>query len=317
VLTAGLGTRLRPLSLDCAKAAVPIAGEALIHRILRWLAAHGVGEALLNLHHRPGTITGLVGDGSDIGVRVRYSWEPTLLGSAGGPRLALDFIESDPFLLVNGDTLTDLDVNRLVRAHADSDALVTLAVIPNPDPHWYGGVAVDDSGVVTGFPRAGHGPGDHFIGVQVAQKEAFAGVARGDCIDSVGQLYPRLMAERPGSVRAFRCQAAFRDVGTPADYLRTCLEVARFEGGPSSLTSRGRIAPAARVVDSVLWDDAVVETGATLTRCVVGAGARIPAGATYHDSAIIGAGAHQPTSGERLEHGLLIAPLGRRRTTAR
>jgi NDP-sugar pyrophosphorylase family protein len=317
VLTAGLGTRLRPLSLDRAKAAVPVAGQALVHRILGWLAAHGVGEATLNLHHRPETITRLVGDGSDVGVRVRYCWEPTILGSAGGPRLALDFMESDPFLIVNGDTLTDLELDRLVRAHVESDALVTLAVIPNPDPDWYGGVAVDPSGTVTGFPRAGHGPSDHFIGVQVAQKEAFAGLTRGDYGESVGQLYPRLIAERPGSIRAVRCQAAFRDVGTPADYLRTCLEVARSEGTPASLASQARIGAGAHVVDSVLWDEVVVEDRATLTRCVVGSGARIPADVTYRDSAIVRAGTYRPMSDERLEHGLLVAPLARRRAPAR
>ncbi len=134
---------------------MPVAGVALIHRILTWLRASGLDEILLNLHHRPESITGLVGDGSDLDVRVRYSWEPTILGSAGGPRLALDLIGSDPFLLINGDTLTGVDLGALLDAHASSDALVTMALVPNPDPLWYGGVEVADSGVVTGFPRRG------------------------------------------------------------------------------------------------------------------------------------------------------------------
>ena len=105
VLTAGLGRRLRPLTDVRAKPAVPVAGEALIRRVLSWLAGQGVREAVLNLHHRPETITRVVGDGSALGLRVRYAWEPTLLGSAGGPRAMLPLLEPASTLIVNGDTL--------------------------------------------------------------------------------------------------------------------------------------------------------------------------------------------------------------------
>ena len=113
VLTAGLATRLRPLSLVRAKAALPVAGDPLIRHILRWLAASGVTDAVLNLHHLAHTITGIIGDGAD-GVRVRYSWEVPVLGSAGGPRRALPLLGTSPFLIVNGDTLTNVDVTKLV-----------------------------------------------------------------------------------------------------------------------------------------------------------------------------------------------------------
>ena len=110
ILTAGLGTRLRPLTDVRAKPAIPVAGEPMVRRIARWLAAGGVTDIVLNLHHLPETIAAVVGDGSDLSVRVRYSWEqPVLLGAAGGPRHALAIVGADTFLLINGDTLTDLD----------------------------------------------------------------------------------------------------------------------------------------------------------------------------------------------------------------
>src|SRR5215204_4131668 len=105
VLTAGLGTRLQPLSFVRAKGALPLAGEPLARRILRWLSQAGVRDAVLNLHHLPHTLSGAIGDGSDIGVRVRYSWEVPVLGSAGGPRRALPLLQDGsrerPFLIVN------------------------------------------------------------------------------------------------------------------------------------------------------------------------------------------------------------------------
>ena len=88
VLTAGLATRLQPLSSVRAKAALPVAGEVLVLRILRWLRRAGVTRVVLNLHHRAETITREVGDGSAIGLEARYSWEPEVLGSAGGPARA-------------------------------------------------------------------------------------------------------------------------------------------------------------------------------------------------------------------------------------
>ena len=88
-----------------------MAGEALIRRQIRWLAAAGITRVVVNLHHRPATITALVGHGDDLGVAVSYSWESTILGSAGGPRRALDLLDRDRFLIVNGDTLTDLDLH--------------------------------------------------------------------------------------------------------------------------------------------------------------------------------------------------------------
>src|SRR5579871_4165670 len=122
VLTAGLGTRLQPLTFVRAKPALPVAGEPLICRIARWLSGHAVNDLVLNLHHLPHTLTAIVGDGADLGVRVRYSWEqPAVLGSAGGPRRALPIVGADPFFIVNGDTLTDVDLQAVAAAHQASD----------------------------------------------------------------------------------------------------------------------------------------------------------------------------------------------------
>ena len=135
VLAAGLGTRLRPLTDVRAKPAIPVAGEPLIRRIVAWLARGGVTR------HRSSTctifrdtITAVLGDGSDLGARVRYSWEQPRRArqrrrSAPG---AADIIGADTFFIVNGDTLTDVDLDALADAHRQSDALVTLALVPNP-----------------------------------------------------------------------------------------------------------------------------------------------------------------------------------------
>ena len=86
MLAAGLGTRLQPLTSWRAKPALPVAGETLVERIIEGLSSQGVRDLVLNLHHLPETVTGVLGDGGAHGVRIRYSFEQLLLGSAGGPR---------------------------------------------------------------------------------------------------------------------------------------------------------------------------------------------------------------------------------------
>jgi mannose-1-phosphate guanylyltransferase len=276
VLTAGLGTRLRPLTADRAKPALQVAGPTLVERILEVLSRQGILDVLLNLHYRPETIAGIVGDGAGLGLSVRYSWEVPLLGSGGGPRRAFSLVPDDRLWLVNGDTLTDVDLTAMAAEHAASDALVTMAVIPNPAPERYGGVVVDPQGEVTGFvPRGSAEPTWHFVGVQIAERDAFGSLADGVPADSVGPLYRALIASRSGAVRAFRSAARFVDIGTPRDYLDACLSLS---GRTLVAGAHVEVDPSARLVECVLWDDVRIGRDVRLRRVVVGDGVRLPAG---------------------------------------
>jgi NDP-sugar pyrophosphorylase family protein len=303
ILTAGLGTRLRPLTDVRAKPAIPVAGEPMIRRIVAWLVSNGVDDLVLNLHHRPETLTASLGDGRDLGARVRYSWElPRILGSAGGPRLARPIVGAETFLVVNGDTLTDVDLPRLAAGHGESGALVTLALVPNREFQRYGGVTLDAGGCVTGFVRRGPSAQGsyHYIGVQVVAGRVFDAVEPGTAASSIGGVYDALIAAQPGAVRGAVSDAAFYDVGTPADYWRTSLAFAAAEGAATVSAGRNaRIEPSARVDQSILWDDVEVGAGVQLDECVVTDGVQVPAGASHRRAILV--------RGEDDE--LLVAPL--------
>jgi NDP-sugar pyrophosphorylase family protein len=314
VLTAGLATRLRPLSLVRAKAALPVAGAPLVTRILRQLADTGIEDVVLNLHHLPQSITRHVGDGLELGLRVRYSWEDPVLGSAGGPKRAIPLLRALPgspetFLIINGDTMTNVDLSAVVDAHRASRALITMAVVPNTEPEKYGGAIVSDEGIITGFVRRGAGQASwHVIGVQVAEATAFAAVPEHVPYESVLTLYPSLIASHPGAVRAYRCEAEFFDIGTPSDYLSTSLHFSAREPGSPMAGARSCIDPSARVQQSVLWDDVVVEAGALLRECVVTDGVRVPGDTSWHGVSLrVAHGDLVP--GEREYEGLAIAAL--------
>lgn len=274
VLTAGLGTRLQPLTSVRAKPAVPVGGVPLVRRIISSLVDQGVTDVVLNLHHLPETLTAIVGDGSDIGARVRYSWEqPIVLGSAGGPRQALAIVGDDPFFLVNGDTLTDVPLAAVAAEHARTGALVTLALVPNTEHLRYGGVRVAADGTVTGFvPRGSAAAGSfHVVGVQVVSAEAFAALVPGAVASSIGGVYNTLLDSHRGSIRAcISANASFWDIGTVTDYWKTSMAFAA--------------PPRPR---SIVWDDVEISGDSVLEDCIVTDRVRIPAGSVYRGKVLV------------------------------
>jgi NDP-sugar pyrophosphorylase family protein len=287
VLAAGLGTRLDPITRVVAKPAVPVAGHTLVERVLWWLQREGVTDVVMNLHHRPETITSVLGDGAALGIRIRYSWEPAILGSAGGPKQALSLWPTlqGPCLIVNGDTLTEFPLAPMVAAHRASGAQATLAVVANPRPDHYNGIRAGADHAVTGFARKGHADHTwHFIGVQVVQPATFDALPEATPAETVAGLYRDLVLDSPGDVRVWPVDAPFLDVGTPADYIAAVLRTAGTDGAVIEPPSRGGNAafvhPSAVLTRCVVWEGGMVGAGAHLTECVVLTGAHVPAGTT-------------------------------------
>ena len=305
VLTAGLGTRLDPITRLVAKAAVPVAGRSLVERVLDWLVAQEITDVVLNLHHRPETITEIVGDGSHLGLRVRYSWEMPLLGSAGGPRHALDLLDSETFFIVNGDTLCDVALAPLAAAHRASDAAVTMAVVPNPAPDRYNGLMLDDSDRVTGFvPRGKADRSWHFTGVQIANASVFSALPDNVPAETVHGIYKGLTRPGPGGVRAYRAEGQFHDVGTPADYLRTSLAL----DGAAFDAASAAIAPGARVTQSIVWPGATIGDHAVIDECVV-TNVDVPSGFAARRSVIVPTSIVQPGDGAKVAGAIACFPL--------
>jgi NDP-sugar pyrophosphorylase family protein len=328
ILTAGLGTRLRPLTYVRAKAAVPVNGDPIVRRVIAWLGREGVTDLILNLHHDPTSIAAVVGDGADLGARVRYSWENPVLGSAGGPRHALPLLvdrdlpdttrtlrsrSGDPdfetFFIVNGDTLSDLRLREVVAAHRTSGASVTMVLTKNPRPDLYGGVLVEQDRV-TGFTRRGAVVESfHFIGVQIANASVFASLEDGVPAETVMQIYPQLIKENPMSVSAFVAEAPFSDVGTPADYLQTSLALAAAEGDHLISGNSVSIDSSAQLHRTAVWDGVRIGAHSHLEDCIVCDGATLPPGSHYQRCAIVPFRGGDLREGERQEHGLLIKPF--------
>jgi mannose-1-phosphate guanylyltransferase len=302
VLTAGLGTRLDPLTRLVAKPAVPLAGRPLLGRVLDWLGEQGVRDVILNLHHRPETITAIVGDGSPFGLRARYSWEPVILGSAGGPRHALPLLDADPLLIVNGDTLCEVPLGPFCDAHRRLGAEVTMALVPNPAPDHYNGVVLDDEDQVIGFRSKGRAEGTwHFVGIQIAAASIFAGLGDGEPAETVAGIYRDMVARRPGSIRGWRLALPFIDVGTPRDYLEAALALAAGQPPDVLVDPDVDVEAGVRLVDTIVWPGATIGAGAHLGRCIVAGQAQVPRGLTARDAVIVPASVVREGDRARIE----------------
>jgi mannose-1-phosphate guanylyltransferase len=145
VLAAGLGTRLRPLTYEITKPMVPVLDRPVMEHILELLERHGFDEVIANLHYFPDSIREYFGE------RLSYRFEEELLGTAGGVRGCADFFGDEPFLVISGDALTDIDLGAFVARHQQAGGIATLAVKQVADTREYGVVLHDRDGRVTGF----------------------------------------------------------------------------------------------------------------------------------------------------------------------
>jgi NDP-sugar pyrophosphorylase family protein len=297
VLAAGLGLRMRPLTLLKAKPALPVLNRALIELTMTKLARVGVRDVVVNLHHLPETVTAVLGSGRRFGLRIRYARETVLLGTGGGPRAVRDVFGREPLLLVNGDVLFELDLRRLLAVHRASGARATLALRPNPVPYAYSPVVSDRKGrilSIAGRPAAARGAVSMFASVHVLDPALLDRLPEG-ASDSVLDLYIPLLAEG-AHLQGVPSRGAWYDFGRPRLYRDAQLRLLPGRGRDRVLvdgrawvgsTARlrrsvvgagARIAGGARVERSVLWDGTVVEAGARVSGSIVVTGGVVRSG---------------------------------------
>lgn len=296
IMAAGLGTRLWPLTGHLPKPMAPIANRPALYHVLQLLRRYGITEVVVNLHHLPGAVTAWFGDGSSLGLSLRYAYEEELLGTAGGVKNNQEFLGEDTFLVMSGDSLTDLDLGALLAEHRAKGGVATLAVKPVDDPSRYGVVVRDADGRVTGFqekPPVEQARSNLCnAGIYVFEPEIFERIPAATFYDFGTQVFPELL--RSGvPFYVHETPRYWNDVGNPDAYR---------QGNFDALSGRvqvdlpgGEIAPGVRVgartvVASsarfegpvLLGDDCVVEQqvvirGPTIIgdHCTLGRGARL------------------------------------------
>jgi NDP-sugar pyrophosphorylase family protein len=288
LLAGGKGTRLRPLTLHTPKPIVPIFDRPFLHYqidLLRRIPE--IDEVILSLNYQPRRIEEIFGDGSELGIRIRYLVEPSPLGTAGAVKFAEEYL-NDSVVVFNGDVLTQVNLAEVIALHRARKARATIVLTPVENPRAYGLVETDRDGNVLRFlekPDPAQITCDTInAGIYVLEPETFDRIPRGTAWSIERSYFPSLVERRETFV-AYIHRGYWIDIGTPAKYLQVHLDImdGRFVAPPFDAASgRAWVSP-----------DARVEKGATLEGpCYVADGAVVKPGAKIRPYSVLGRQCH-------------------------
>ncbi len=317
VLVGGEGTRLRPLTSEIPKPAISLVDRPFLAYMIEWLAGHGVTEAVLACGFLPDVLREALGDGEHGGVRLTYVVEPERRGTAGAIRFAADALGErleDRFLALNGDVLTDLDLDLLVAAHRERGARASIALCPVEDSAAYGLVHTGPGGAVEAFvEKTGEPvPGEINAGAYLLERSVLDLIPPEREVSIEREVFPRLVGE---GLHAKLLDGYWMDIGTPERYLQASWDILEgrvetavrptapgmlvaagaevAEGatvGPRAVIAPGcTVAAGAEVRSSVLLDGCEVGAGARIEGSILAPAATVAPGAVLAD-AVIGRG---------------------------
>lgn len=302
MLVGGAGTRLRPLTLTVPKQVLPIVEVPMIERVLAYLAAHGVTDAVLSLGYRAESFLAVAPHGQVCGLTVSHAVESEPLGTAGAVRFAAaEAGIASRLIVVNGDVLTDLDLGALVAFHERNGAEATIALTLVDDASAFGLVSCDDDGRVRAFVEKPSDParrhaGEVNAGTYVLEPSVLARIPLGRPVSIEREVFPLMAAD--GVLFASVSDAYWTDTGTPERYLAAHLDL--IDGRRAGAPVEGAVASPGGVWscgDSVVDGEVVgpaylgarvaVRAGAHVTRSVLGAGTVVGEGAEVRDSVLL------------------------------
>jgi mannose-1-phosphate guanylyltransferase/phosphomannomutase len=220
VMAGGEGTRLRPLTSNQPKPMVPIVGKPCMEHILELLRTHGFEDIVVTVAFLPQAIRSYFGDGANLGVAIQYSVEESPLGTAGSVRLAGDVLD-ETFLVISGDALCDIDLQKIVEFHKEKGAAVTIGLKSVENPLEFGIVVTDEEGKVERFlekPSWGQVFSDTInTGIYVLEPEVLRHIPTDRPFDFSKELFP-LLLEMGRPIYGYVCEGYWQDIGNLDQY---------------------------------------------------------------------------------------------------
>jgi len=298
ILAAGFGTRLFPLTIDRTKPAIPFLGKPLVGYVAEYVARFGFKDVIVNLHHQPDSVRLALGDGSEFGVHITYTVEePEILGTAGALDNARGLLEDEPFLIVNGKIISDIDIAAAVETHKKSDALATMVLKPNVKREKFTIVETSD-GYVTSFGEMARPLTEEeirdteheivtplmFTGIHILDPRVFEYISPGIYSDIVPHVYRPALA-KGDKIAAHVTDGNWYELSTIPRYLD--ISLAMMNGTDVIAGANCTISRDATVRDSVMWDNVTVGREVNLYRTIIADGVMLPDGEHFENAAIV------------------------------
>jgi mannose-1-phosphate guanylyltransferase/phosphomannomutase len=221
IMAGGFGTRLRPLTCSIPKPMVPMLNRPIMEHIIRLLRAHNITDIVVTLFYHPEIITDYFGDGSRLGVHLRYVKADADYGTAGSVRNAASLL-GERFLIISGDVLTDFNLTEAINFHTEREAQATIVLYHSPNPLQYGVVITRGDGRIVRFvekPTWGEVFSDTInTGIYVIEPDVLECVPKGQEFDFSKDLFP-LLLDREVALFGYPSHGYWRDVGNLGEYL--------------------------------------------------------------------------------------------------
>ncbi len=281
ILAAGLGTRLRPLTNKKPKALMPVVNKPIIGRVIEYLKKHGIDRIVVNAHHHYRQVVDYLDGGRPFGLEIQVRVEPEILGTGGGIKNTEDFWDDDPFIVINSDILTDINLTRAYESHRKLGGLVTL-ILHHFEP--YNQIKIDNNGFVTDVSAWSEQGRFAFTGIHIMDPGLLNHIPDkvfSDIIDCY-----RKLIQSGGSVRSLLTTGHYwRDMGTVENYIqanRDLLDEESFPVGPDCyidestrleewavIGEKSRLEENVEIRRSILWDEVRVRKGTKVIDSVV------------------------------------------------
>lgn len=306
LLAGGKGTRLRPLTIHTPKPIVPIFNRPFLHYQIDLLKqVPEIDEVILSLNYQPRRIEEIFGDGSELGIKIRYVVEPVPLGTAGAIKYAGDQL-TESVVVFNGDVLTQIDLAAVIRLHRERKARATIVLTPVENPTAYGLVETDTDGTIRRFiekPRPEEITTHNInAGIYVLEPDTFDRIPSNVAWSIERSYFPSLV-ERAETFVAYVYDGYWIDIGTPEKYMQVHRDImdGRFDAEPFKKLPSPR---------TWMAEDVRVENGSAVQGpCFIDEGVLLKAGARIGPYSVIGRQC-QIEEDARVE-GAIVWPNGR------
>lgn len=318
-MAGGFGTRLRPLTNNLPKPMVPMANRPMMEHIIELLKKNSITDLTALLYFQPEMISGYLGDGSNLGVKLDYITLTVDLGTAGAVGSAMRKIGGDETtLIISGDVLTDIDLNKAVEFHKNNNSAATIVLTRVENPLPFGIVITDEDGRIVRFlekPSWGEVFSDTInTGIYILEKKVLDYIPPDREFDFSKDLFP-LMLEKKEPLFGYIAEGYWKDVGSLEEYRAANMDILqgavhvnipgdRIEGrrlwvdrgsridftarleGAIVIGENCRIEADARISNSIIGPNSVVEEGAVIRDSVLWDSTRVARGALLHEDVV-------------------------------
>ncbi|MDP7057485.1 MAG: NDP-sugar synthase [Nitrospinaceae bacterium] len=326
VLAAGFGTRLQPLTRILPKPMFPVLGRPLLSHTFDLLRSANISEAVVNTHHLPDCITDYFANEKPSNLNLHFSHEEKILGTAGGIKKVQGLLGDGPFILINSDILTDIDLNRVIEFHKKNNSKLTLVVRQDASPEQYDPIEIGENGRIAHFVGASsmnlldNTTRVMFTGIQIMEPEIFERIPSGQFCGTTEDVFPK-MVEDSVPIYGYLYDGYWKDMGNRESYLQVNADAldckVKLKGIPSHkpdgplivppvligrncrIAGNSQIGPhtvigpnctvknGAVIENSVLWDGVTIRNSTTVKQSVIAANITVGEGKSINGEAVV------------------------------